>query len=77
MIQTFLLVFIPLFIIVNPSSTLALFSVITSKASKKERIVTASTSAMYATVLLIIFSIAGSRILAYLGIEIYELIIDV
>ncbi len=73
MIQTLLLVFIPLFIIVNPSSTLALFSVITSKASKKERIKTARTAAMYASVLLIIFAIAGSSILAYLGIEIYAL----
>ncbi len=73
MIQEFLSVFIPLFIIVNPSSTLALFSIITNKSSKKERIKTARDAALYAVILLIIFALAGSAILRYLGIEIYSL----
>ena len=73
MLQTFLGVFIPLFIIVNPSSTLALFSVITSKSSKKDRFLTARYAAFYAAILLIIFAIAGSSILSYLGIQIYAL----
>lgn len=66
-------VFIPLFIIVNPSSTLALFSAITSNYSKKERKKTARSSVTYAAVLLFIFAIAGSAILSYLQIEIYSL----
>ena len=70
MIQTFLSVFIPLFIIVNPSSTLALFSVVTRKSSKQERIKTARDAAMYASILLIIFALTGSAILEYLGISI-------
>ena len=70
MIQDFLLVFIPLFIIVNPASTLALFSILTSRASKKERIKTARNASIYASVLLIIFAIGGSAILSYLGITI-------
>ena len=73
MIDIFLAVFIPLFIIVNPSSTLALFSAITSSCSKKERIKTAKSAVIYAGILLIIFAIAGSAILGFLGIQIYSL----
>ena len=73
MLEEFLSVFVPLLIIVNPSSTLALFSAITSRYSKKERMRTAKNAAVYATILLIIFAVAGSSILEYLGIEIYSL----
>lgn len=73
MIEAFLAVFIPLFIIVNPSSTLALFSAITSRYSKKERKKTAKNASIYASILLIIFAVAGSAILDYLGIDIYSL----
>ena len=73
MIEAFLSVFIPLFIIVNPSSTLALFSAITSRYSKKERINTAKNAVRYATILLVIFAFTGSAILEYLGIGIYSL----
>lgn len=73
MIDYFLGVFIPLIIIVNPSSTLALFSAITRSYSKKERKKTAKNAAVYAAILLIIFAFAGSAILEYLGIEIYSL----
>ena len=73
MIELFLSIFIPLFIIVNPSSTLALFSAITSKYGKKERRATAKNSVKYAAILLIIFAIAGSSILGYLQIDIYSL----
>jgi len=73
MIEAFLAVFIPLIIIVNPSSTLALFSAITSSYSKKERKKTAKNAVIYAAILLIIFAFAGSAILEYLGIEIYSL----
>jgi len=73
MIEAFLAIFIPLFIIVNPSSTLALFSAITSSYSKKDRKKTAKNAVFYATILLIIFAFAGSAILNYLGIEIYSL----
>lgn len=73
LITAFLAIFIPLFIIVNPSSTLALFSAITSSYSKKERKKTARNAVKYAAILLIIFAFAGSAILEYLGIEIYSL----
>jgi len=73
MIEVFLSVFIPLFIIVNPSSTLALFSAITSSYSKVERKKTAKNATIYASILLIIFAIAGSAILEYLQIDIYSL----
>jgi len=73
MIDAFLAVFIPLFIIVNPSSTLALFSAITSNYSKKERKKLALNAVKYAAILLFIFAIAGSGILEYLGIQVYSL----
>lgn len=73
MIEAFLAIFIPLFIIVNPSSTLALFSAITSSYNKKDRKKTAKNAVFYATILLTIFAFAGSAILSYLGIEIYSL----
>jgi multiple antibiotic resistance protein len=73
LVTLFLSVFIPLFIIVNPSSTLALFSAISSSYSKKERVRLAKSAVTYATILLFIFAIAGSAILDYLGIEIYSL----
>ena len=72
-VTAFLAIFIPLFIIVNPSSTLALFSAITSNYSKKERKKLAKNAVKYAAILLIIFTLAGSAILEYLGIEIYSL----
>lgn len=73
MLVEFLSVFVPLFIIVNPSSTLALFSEVTNRYSKKERMRTAKNAAVYATILLIIFAVAGSSILEYLRIDIYSL----
>ena len=73
MIEEFLSLFIPLLIIVNPSSTLALFSVITSKSTKNERKLMAKNAVKYAALLLIIFALAGSSILNFLGIEIYSL----
>ena len=73
MYHEFLSVFIPLIIIVNPSSTLALFSVITRKYRKKDRIETAKRATMYAAILLIIFAFTGSSILDFLGIQIYSL----
>jgi multiple antibiotic resistance protein len=73
MIDAFLAIFVPLFIIVNPSSTLALFSAITGKYSKEERKKTAKNTIKYASILLIIFAITGSGILEYMGIQIYSL----
>jgi multiple antibiotic resistance protein len=72
MIEYFLAIFIPLFIIVNPSSTLALFSALTSRYTKKNRVKTAKSAAVYAAILLIIFAFAGSAILSYLQIQIYS-----
>jgi multiple antibiotic resistance protein len=77
MINEFLMaipvVLIPLFVIVNPSSTLALFSAISSNYSKEERKKLAFNAVKYASILLLIFALAGSAILEYLGIEIYSL----
>jgi len=73
MINKFLEVFIPLFIIVNPSSTIALFSAITSNYKDIARKKLAKNAVMYSAILLLIFAFAGSAILEYLRIEIYSL----
>ena len=73
MIDKFLEVFIPLFIIVNPSSTIALFSAITSNYTDKARKKLAINAVKYSVILLLIFAVSGSAILEYLGIEIYSL----
>ena len=70
MLEAFFAVFIPLLIIVNPSSTLALFSILTRTFSKERRIKTARNAVIYAAILLIIFALGGSAILGYLGISI-------
>ncbi|MFO7677730.1 MAG: MarC family protein [Thermoplasmatota archaeon] len=72
-LDAFLAIFIPLLIIVNPASTLALFSAITNNYSKTERKITAKNTVKYAAILLLIFAFSGSLILEYLGIEIYSL----
>lgn len=73
MLNLFLEIFVPLLIILNPSSTLALFSALTSNYSAKERKLTARRTVRYAALLLIIFAITGSTILSFLGIKIYSL----
>jgi multiple antibiotic resistance protein len=73
MYEELLSVFIPLIIIVNPSSTLALFSIITRKDTKKQRREIAQRTTTYAAILLIIFAFTGSSILDFLGIQIYSL----
>lgn len=73
MVRLFLDIFIPLFIIVNPWSTIPMFSVFTYAYSRKERKLAARKTVMNAALLLIIFAIAGSGILSYLGIKIYSL----
>ena len=73
MIDAFLAIFVPLFIIVNPASTLALFAAITGMYTKRERKKIAKNAVKYAAILLIIFAVTGSGILEYLGIQIYSL----
>jgi len=75
MLQDFLHVFIPLLIIVNPASTVTLFTILSKNSSKKDRKIVSRNTVIYATVLLIIFSFTGFTILKLLNISIYSFLI--
>jgi multiple antibiotic resistance protein len=66
----FLLVFIPMFIIIDPFSVLPLFITLTGNMNRTGRMKTLRYSILFATLLLIVFSILGKAILEYLSISI-------
>jgi len=73
MIDQFLYVFIPLLIIVNPSSTLTLFIILTRGSPKKVQKKTALNATVFAAILLIIFAFTGTVVLDFLGVSIEAL----
>lgn len=70
MAAEFLLVFIPMFIIIDPFSVLPLFITLTRDMSATSRMKTLRYSILFATSLLIVFSVLGKAILDYLSISI-------
>ncbi|MDD5502523.1 MAG: MarC family protein [Candidatus Thermoplasmatota archaeon] len=72
-VTLFLAIFIPMIIIVDPLSTLALFISMTSDRDRKEQILTARDAIIYASAFLVLFAIAGRYILDYMGISIEAL----
>ncbi len=66
----FLLVFIPMFIIIDPFSVLPLFITLTGNMNRTARMKTLRYSILFATSLLIVFSVLGKAILDYLSISI-------
>ncbi|MBU0684918.1 MAG: MarC family protein [Thermoplasmatota archaeon] len=66
----FLLVFIPMFIIIDPFSVLPLFITLTGSMNRTARMKTLRYSILFATSLLIVFSVLGKAILDYLSISI-------
>jgi len=72
-IGAFFAIFIPMIIIVDPLSTLALFISMTSDRDRREQILTARDAIVYASAFLVLFVIAGKYILEYMGISIFAL----
>lgn len=72
-IEAFLLVFVPLFVIVDPLASLGLFLGLTKDFSRRGRLRIALTASAFAASVLILFAFAGRTALEYLGIELYAL----
>lgn len=72
-IEAFLLVFVPLFVIVDPLASLGLFLGLTKEFSRKGRLRIAITASAFAAAVLILFALVGRTALEYLGIELYAL----
>lgn len=66
----FLVVFIPMFIIIDPFGVLPIFLVLTKDMDSKARLKTLRYSVTFALLLLIAFALAGKVILDYLAVSI-------
>lgn len=71
--EAFLLVFVPLFVIVDPLASLGLFLGLTKEFTRRQRLRIALTASVFAASVLILFALLGRTFLEYLGIEIYAL----
>ncbi len=75
MLETFLLIFIPVFVVIDPFASLPLFLSLTSEMDEKARRYVAKLSNLVAFSFLIVFAFVGKLILDYLGISINALMI--
>ncbi len=66
---------IALFVVIDPIGTVPLFIVLTEKMGEKERIAVSKTAVITSGILLMVFAIAGTQILAIFGITIYSFMI--
>lgn len=72
-IETFLLVFVPLLVIVDPPASVGLFLGLTKEHSRKQRMRIAMKATAFAAIVLLVFALGGRAVLEYLGIEIFAL----
>lgn len=72
-INALLLVFVPLLVIVDPPASIGLFLGLTQEHERSMRWRIALKAAVFAAAVLVVFTLAGKGILAFLGIEIYAL----
>lgn len=66
----FLVIFIPMFIIIDPFGVLPLYLVMTKDMDRASRLRTLEYAILFATSLLIVFAIVGKAILDYLSVSI-------
>ena len=75
MAADFLLVFIPMFIVIDPFGVLPIFISLTKDMAPASRRTTIKYSVLFATSLLVVFALAGKAILDYLSVSIEALMI--
>ncbi len=75
MLSEFLLIFIPIFVVIDPFASLPLFLSLTADMDEKSRRYVAKLSNLVAFSFLILFAFLGKLILDYLGISINALMI--
>lgn len=66
----FVKVFFPLFVVIDPFGTMALFFTMTSDYSESEKRTAAKDAFVYGTIILIFFTVAGYYVLDLMGISI-------
>jgi multiple antibiotic resistance protein len=74
-IQEFLIIFIPIFVVIDPFASLPLFLTLTAGMDEKNRRAVAKTANLVAFIFLVVFALVGKFILDYLGISIDALMI--
>jgi multiple antibiotic resistance protein len=67
---TFITVFFPLFIVIDPFGTMALFLTMTSDYSEMEKKTAAKDAFVYGSLILVFFTVAGYFVLSLMGISI-------
>ncbi len=75
MIESFLILFIPVFVVIDPFASLPLFLTLTAGMSEDRRRYVARMANIVAFTILVLFALIGKFILDYLGISINALMI--
>ena len=75
MIDEFLLVFIPMFVVVDPFGVMPIYLGLTNTMDQHSRSKTLRYSMVFATVLLVVFALIGKAVLDYLSVTIEALMI--
>ena len=70
MIDEFLLIFIPMFVVIDPFGVMPIYLALTSNMSVGSRRLTLRYSMAFATALLIVFALIGKAVLDYLSVTI-------
>ena len=68
-LQSFVDIFFPLFVVIDPFGTMVLFMTMTTEYSVSEQKVAAKDAFVYGSIILVFFSITGSVILSLMGIS--------
>lgn len=69
----FVVAAVPLFIVIDPFASVGLFLSLTARHERRARYLVAVRAAVFATAVLLAFSVAGRGIMGVLGIELYSL----
>jgi multiple antibiotic resistance protein len=73
MLEALFLAVVPLFVVVDPFASLALFLGLTNRHTPQQRRRIAARAALFATGVLVVFAIVGRELLHYVGIQLYSL----
>ncbi|UCE92151.1 MAG: MarC family protein [Methanobacteriota archaeon] len=75
MLDEFLLIFIPMFVVIDPFGVMPIYLVMTRSMAERDRAKTLRYSIVFATALLLAFALVGKAVLDYLSVSIDALMI--
>ena len=70
MIEEFLLIFIPMFVVIDPFGVMPIYLVLTGTMGSADQRKTLKYSVLFATLLLVVFALIGKAVLDYLSVTI-------